>query len=248
VPLLPPDCGQEYHALSMSEEKLYAVITGDVVHSSRLRGERWSTLVDLLAETFRAVDSIVGSIAAPFSIHRGDSFQGVLSDPALALKAALVIRAKLRSGVDVRKRSDALDAYIAIGIGTIDYLPEEQGAAGDGEAFRRSGRTLDGMKGRGPRLVVRTPWPGVDEELDVECALLEGIAANWSSQRAEALLLHLQGMTQEEAASTLGIARTAVAKRLASAGAGELDRLLDRYRWLVEANIGSGPDKTVISD
>lgn len=232
----------------MSVQKLCAVITGDVVNSSRLRGERWSTLVDLLGDTFRAVDSIVGSVAAPFSIHRGDSFQGVLSDPALALKAALVIRAKLRSGVEVRKRSEALDAYIAIGIGTVDYLPEKQGAAGDGDAFRRSGRTLDGMKGRGPRLLVRTPWPQVDEELDVECALLEGIVENWSAQRAEAMLLHLQGMTQEEAASRLGIARTSVAKRLTSAGAEELDRLLDRYGWLVKANTVSGPDRAAVSD
>jgi hypothetical protein len=108
--LLPPDCGPEYYASAMGAQRLYAVITGDVVHSSRLRGERWSTLVELMERTFDAVDSIVGSVAAPFSIHRGDSFQGVLSDPALALKAALVIRAKLRSGMEVRKRSDALDA------------------------------------------------------------------------------------------------------------------------------------------
>jgi hypothetical protein len=223
----------------MGAQRLYAVITGDVVHSSRLRGERWSTLVELMERTFDAVDSIVGSVAAPFSIHRGDSFQGVLSDPALALKAALVIRAKLRSGMEVRKRSDALDAYVAIGIGTVDYLPAEQGAAGDGDAFRRSGRTLDGMKGRGPRLLVRTPWPEVDAELDVECALLEVVVSNWSSQRAEALLLHLQGLTQEEAASDLGVVQSAVAKRLTAAGAWEVDRLLDRYLHLVRLRADS---------
>ncbi|MFW6055810.1 MAG: hypothetical protein ACOC9B_00665 [Chloroflexota bacterium] len=223
--------------MKMTEQKLYAVITGDVVHSSRLRGERWSTLVSLLDDTFGAVGEIVGSVAAPFSIHRGDSFQGVLSDPALALKAALVIRARLRSGLDVKRRSEALDAYIAIGIGTVDYLPEEQGAAGDGDAFRRSGKTLDGMKGRGPRLLVRTPWPEVDAELDVECSLLEGFAADWSRPQAEALLLHLQGRTQAESASMLHISQPAVTKRLLAAGAGAVDDLLGRYERVITSAV-----------
>ena len=230
------DCRPEYYAVKMSEERLYAVITGDVVHSSRLRGERWSTLVNLLEDTFGAVDEIVGSVAAPFSIHRGDSFQGVLSDPALALKAALVIRAKLRSGLEVRRRSEALDAYIAIGIGTVDYLPEEQGAAGDGDAFRRSGKTLDGMKGRGPRLLVRTPWPEVDAELVVECSLLEGFAANWSRPQAEALLLHLRGRTQAESASELGIAQSSVAERLRTAGAWAVEGMISRYETLISGH------------
>jgi len=135
----------------MQEGRLYAVITGDVVGSSKLEPAVRHALLDLLAASFATVDECFGPMESRFAIYRGDSFQGVLSNPRTAMHAALLLRASIRAGLPGTRFPKDPDVYLAVGIGTISSLPEGQGAMGDGEAFRRSGPALDDLTTKGTR-------------------------------------------------------------------------------------------------
>jgi hypothetical protein len=215
----------------MSNRELYAVVTGDVVGSSKLNSSQRNHLLSVLKSSFSIIKDIA-PLRSPFEIHRGDSFQGVLSKPELALHVVTVIRANLRYAFETKRRRYALDTRIAVGIGQIDFLPGGRGPEGDGEAFQRSGPILDTMKGD-QRLLIRTPWPSINAELDVECSLFDALVNRWSAEQAQAILGKILGLTQERAAEEFGISQPAVRQRLKSAGGRAIEELCRRYERLI---------------
>ena len=124
----------------MAQEKIYAVLTGDVAGSSRLEGEQRQKLLTVLKDSFLLIDEIIGKekVAFPFEIFRGDSFQGVLNETSGALRAAIIIRANIRRSFDTTLKN-AFDARIAIGIGTISLLPDQRGGEGEQQQSRDPG-------------------------------------------------------------------------------------------------------------
>ena len=222
----------------MMKNKLYAVITGDIAGSSRLQGEQREKLLRELKGSFRIVDKILGNdvMAYPFEIFRGDSFQGVLKTPELSLKASIIIRAKVR-GIFKTTLKDAFDARVAIGIGGISLLPNSRGGEGDGEAYRNSGPELDKMKKKSRLLVIKTPWEEENQELNVECALLDTIISRWSVQQMEVVIEHLTGKTQEQIAKNLKISQPGIRKRIQSAHIYEVELMLTRFEQLINKKI-----------
>ena len=126
-----------------------------------------------------------------------------------------------------------------MGIGQIEFLHAGRGAEGDGEAFRRSGQTLDVMKGD-QRLIIRTPWKEVDTEFDIACALLDALVTRWSAEQAQAILGQIRGLTQEKAAREFGISQPAVRQRLKSAGGWAIEELCRRYERLIAEKEAQG--------
>ncbi len=220
-----------------NSDAIYAVITGDIVGFSKRKPEERRALLRDLKAGFTLIDAALpDAVCAPFSVYRGDSFQGVLVRAGEALQAAILLRA------EVRRRQGSMrhqvDVRTAIGIGRVDYLPGRKAAEGDGEAFRRSGPALDGLRGD-QRTVVRTPWPEVDAELRVGCALLDAVVNRWSPEQAEAASDRIRGMTQTAIAEGLGISQPAVRDRLQRAGAWAIIELCERYQILIDEERGS---------
>ncbi len=148
------------------------------------------------------------------------------------MRAAIIIRASLLS--KFKMKSARIDARIAIGLGTIDYLPPGNRAGeGDGEAFRNSGVELDRMKKAEQNLTVKTPWQDIDDELRTECALLDALMQRWTKEQAEAILYNIRGATQEEIAKTLKISQPAVFQRLRIAGYRATQAALERFEMVV---------------
>jgi len=201
----------------MAQEKMYAVITGDVAGSSRFEGEQRALLISALKQSFALISEMLGADAVvfPFEIFRGDSFQGVLQEPQKAFKAGILIRAYLRKSFKTTLK-EAIDARIAIGIGTISMLPDGRGGEGDGEAYRNSGPLLDKMTKESRFIKVTTPWESMNLELDVECSLLDTIISKWSSKQAEVLIETWKGKTQEQMATELNISQPGIRKRIQS--------------------------------
>jgi hypothetical protein len=194
--------------------------------------QRRVQLLASLKAAFRQVETLYPKASySPFEIHRGVSFQGVLSEPEAALSVALTIRAQLRFSLEVKSRRDALDARVAIGIGAIDYLPTP-GGEGNGPAYRRSGPKLDGMKGE-RYLLITTPVEKINTELEVESSLLDAILRRWSPEQAEAVKEAVRGLTQVEIADKFNISQPAVGSRLKGAGYGALEKFIKRYRDLI---------------
>lgn len=202
---------------------IFAVITGDIVRSRSLDARREEVLT-CLKGILRAAERFgKEKRKVLFSeIYRGDSFQGVIADPQQALRIALFIRAellKIRRGVRV-------EARLAVGFGTIDHLSRDRIEESDGEAFRLSGRALDGMKSY-RRLAMAAPDPTVGRTLTVLAALVDVAAARWTVEQAEVVALWLQGLTQEAISGRIAVSQPAVQQRLKTAGVYALEEVLD---------------------
>jgi hypothetical protein len=252
----------------METGKIYAVLTGDLIGSSRFTIEEREEILSILKDSFRIISPDI--IESPFGIFRGDSFQGVLSRPDEALKAALIIRTSLLS--KFKEKRPRLDARIAIGIGTIGYLSDQAGE-GDGEAFRNSGPELDKMKKGEQNSIIITPWTEINEELQTECALLDAIIQRWTKEQAEAILYQIQKpelllnmaiiahdighvithedlerpefqrlkQTQEGIAKILSISQSALSQRLKTGGFWAVQVFLERFKVIIQNKIRLEP-------
>ena len=235
----------------METGKVYAVLTGDLIGSSRFNIKDREEILTILKDSFKIISP--GIIESQFVIFRGDSFQGVLSRPEEGLKAALIIRASLLS--KFKGKRTRLDARIAIGIGTIDYLPPDHAGEGDGEAFRNSGPELDKMKKSEQNLIIRTPWTEINEELRTECALFDALIQRWTKEQAQAILFqkpersllnmammanetgHAIAYTQEEIAKVLNISQPALSQRLKTGGSWAVQVFLERFKVIIQDKV-----------
>ncbi len=211
----------------------YAVITGDLVESSEKKGEQKDKINAVLRESFENIQKITGKVEnlPIFDIFRGDSFQGLLPKPADALKAAILIRATLRKSQSAKAKSN-WDARIAIGTGTVEYLPENI-SEGDGVAYRNSGPVLDNLKGDF-RSAIKTPNNEINDELNASSALLDAVIAKWTPHQAEIIVMLLNKLRPKEISKKLEISQAAVHYRVKGAGWFAVEILLKRYEWLME--------------
>lgn len=207
----------------------YAVLTGDLVASRQLDSAGRTRLLDHLQGSFAALPLPAGAIVFPFSLFRGDSFQGLLRSPAPALRVALYLRLRLlMAGGPPGPRADA---RIAIGLGPVGYLDAQLGTS-DGLAFQRSGPALDALP-RSARICLQSGDPALDAEMAVSLTLFDAVSSRWTPKQAEAMCLALAGQRQADIATHLHISQPAVSKLLSAAHWEASSRLLDRYTTLV---------------
>ena len=206
--------------MEVERGKIYAVLTGDIVGSSKLkpaeRKELHAALKDTsdkLTEYFRRL------VPLQVDIFRGDSWQLLVLDPAQSLRIGLFFRAFLRG----KMKSKRVDTRISIGVGSIDIMPEESISSGDGEAFRSSGEALEALS-RTHRMTISFPDQMISnshQSLDVILKLIDALARNWTEKQAHAVSGALLEYTQEKIAKTWferGISQQAVAQHLDRAG------------------------------
>ena len=222
----------------MTEQRVYAVLTGDLVRSREIKDVYGEDCILRLKETLAEVGR---DYTVPFSIFRGDSFQGVSSNPERALEDAVLLRLKLISGFDRDNSALRLDARIAVGVGTIRYLPEDGPAGeGDGEAFELSGLELDTMKQAGRGIIVKTLWEDINQTLSIFCDVLDHIINGYTKRQAEAVMLTLEGLMQREIAEQIGTSQSAVSYRLKGTGYEIIQEIFEWYRLRIE--LGSSID------
>ncbi len=219
----------------MTGRRVYAVLTGDLVRSRVIKDACGDECICRLKEVLAEIGK---DYVAPFSIFRGDSFQGVSSDPGEALRDAVLLRLKLIAGFDRDNSALRLDARVAVGIGTIRYLPADGSAGeGDGEAFRLSGLELDAMKKAGRGIIVTTPWEDVNETLSIFCDVVDSIIDGYTKRQAEAVMLTLEGLTQKEIGDRIGTSQSAVSYRLKGTGYDLIQKILEWYRLQIREQL-----------
>jgi hypothetical protein len=214
-----------------SGEKLYAVITGDIVRSSALSPAERRRLLKVIEAGSRSIRKILGAgIPMDIDVFRGDSWQMLVTEPAQSLRAALMFRALLRWQME----SHQFDTRLAIGIGTVDLPPRKRVSEGSGDAFRHSGTALDGLKKR--RMCFSFPGSDCERPLDVVIHLLDEIAVHWTDKQAHAVIGAMQGWTQEKIARSWGdppITQQTAAQHLEGAGWNAVDRGLGEFERLL---------------
>ncbi len=181
-----------------------AVLTGDIVKSTRLSRDERDALFAALKLGAKAVGALQKDDPL-FERFSGDSWQ-MLVRPRLALRICLLMRAH------IRQESKAFETRISVGVGAIEPLSPEGLGASDGPAFQASGRGLADMRGA-QSLGINTP----DNPVFV---LADEISKNWTQAQARVLSksLTLPHPTQDALASHLGVSRLTVRNHQVAAG------------------------------
>lgn len=199
-----------------SSAGVFAVLTGDLIGSSRLSPERLGrarAVVRKGGQRFhsRSRRAIYG---AP-EFFRGDAWQ-LLMEPDRALRTALYIRALLSAEIGVETR-------ISIGVGSVDVIDRTHVSLSTGEAFTLSGHALDAMIGYfdltgalPERVGPLAGWfPAV-------LHLCSGLIRHWTRRQAEIVSLALlsESLTHEKIARSLHppVSKQTVSESLAGAG------------------------------
>ena len=128
------------------KDNVYAVITGDIVNSSKLTPVECEKLINDILVFGKKLSTIDAYNYILIDVFRGDSFQIIVKEPGKALYIAMLFR------LYVRYRSNKIngkiyDARIAIGIGHIESFDENMDVRMmTGEAFVKSGHLIDELK------------------------------------------------------------------------------------------------------
>lgn len=184
----------------------HAVITGDLVASTRLPDDR----LDRAMMALQAAAAAWGDLH--FTRFRGDGWQVLIHPAGRALRVALSLAAALTAA------DTGLATRLAIGFGRATRVTPGDLSAATGSAFHRSGRALDALP-RGHHWGIAAA-PGLPNWIAASVPLAERQAAGWTRGQAAvvAQFLHPDELTQEEWAARMGLSRQAWASRLAGSG------------------------------
>ncbi len=225
--------------------KYHAVLTGDLVKSSRLTGdEMLRARAAILGAAKAAGGWRTGLIPARSEFFRDDSWQVLLAEPGEALRVALFLRARLLA-------TGLTDTRIAVGIGPVSQIEPRRVSLSRGEAFVLSGEALDGLK-RPNRMafavagdLAGSDWAGV------VIGLCDAIAETWKPVQASVMALALGpgDLRQEDIAVRLGhgLSAQAVGKSLRGAGWPAVAPAIRQFAagsWQPPAHRGSKPPRS----
>lgn len=207
---------QKTIGLNLKPDQHYAVLTGDVVGSSKLDKASRQELPAALKKASQAARSLYGkAVPLDADVFRGDSWQLIVTDAKLGLRAAVFFRAHLHANSpDV-----GLDTRIAIGIGTINFVPKGQVSQGDGPAFRESGKVLETMP-KSRRLVLSLAETKTPAGIAPVIGLMDAVMERWTEKQSLAVTGMLQGLPQSQIAGlwTPPVKQPVVARHLRQAG------------------------------
>ena len=217
--------------MDVEKDRYYAALTGDTIKSSKLDSAARSRLHDVILQTGEELQSAFPDLVLDgINIFRGDSVQFLLSDPAKSLRAAIFFRAALKAAMGALKS----DMRMAIGVGTIDFMPVAAKGGADGVAYRLSGPALDGM-GSKQTLGLALPLDLAPQQnlegLNTAVVLVGALAERWTQKQALAIKGALLGYTQEETRKIwpTSVSRQAIGKSLDGAGWFAVERALQFF-------------------
>lgn len=192
--------------------RVKAVLTGDVVRSTRLTTRQLNETRELLLGAIQEIGSWAENlvIGEP-EFFRGDSWQVLLGDPRYFLRVSIFIRAFLR------RVSRERDTRIAIGLGTINHIDLGRISLSSGSAFTSSGKQLDAMSSS-LGFSVRHTFEDANGLGWIEplASLCSASVNHWSERQADIMcyMLPLVSPTQTSLAAELRISKQAVSKAL----------------------------------
>lgn len=198
---------------------MISVIKGDITASRKLLDqEKWLIPLKKLLGSW-------GKTPENWELVWGDFFQIEVANPEEALKKALEIKALIKKiqPVQESKKISTLDVRMAIGIGEKTYTGKRVSES-NGPAFIHAGEQFDQLKKQGRSIGVKSPWPELDEELNLYLKLADTFMDKWSISSAEIIEIALKnpGFTQTEIGKILGIKQSGVSLRWNRAHTDEL--------------------------
>lgn len=222
---------------------MIAVISADLLSSSGYPNELLEKVISTLNREFQNLHKDSDEETG-FKIHRGDSFQGIVYDPADSLLLAMLFKTSINrlhlKGSDTNKAfKREADLRLAIGIGSYDFKRKSISES-NGEAFQFSGRTLDEMKRQNRKLKLKCPNNNINEEFNTAFFLFDTLSDKWSTASAEVIYYLLKGFKETDIAVELDISQSAVNQRKKAAGWDAIEVLLNRYQKVISEHFSNG--------
>lgn len=197
----------------MSQFECYAVLTGDIIKSTALSQ---NDLEGVRAGVLNAVDEVKGwkrgLVKGKAEFFRGDTWQLLLTNPAIALRVGVFLRASLLA-------AGKADSRIAVGLGKVEKVSPSRVSLSTGEAFILSGHGLDRMT-QYSRMTISVPKSAgaMSEWLPVVGHLCDALIGRWTERQAQIVCIAVNPREpkQEDIAEMLAppISRQAVTKAL----------------------------------
>lgn len=215
---------------------LQAVITGDLIDSTKLPPAAVALLFEKLERTVKTIPATSG---LQLEIYRGDGFQCQVKNAGHGLRTALLLKTFFRSypvGIpanQVRKKNGAttprhiMDARMALSVGPVENQTKRL-ATSNGMAFQLSGRLLDQLKGSRQHFTIGSS-DQFNAEWQTESILLDALLARTSPQQCQVIYAKLNGRTETEIATSLQIGQSAVNQRAASGNWHAINAMLERF-------------------
>ncbi|MDO5522784.1 MAG: hypothetical protein Q4G48_01915, partial [Bacteroidia bacterium] len=208
---------------------MIAVIKGDIVSSRKIENpEKWLLpLKDLFNEWGRS--------PAQWELVWGDSFQLEINRPEEALRKALLVKVLIKKIASDDTNKSLIDVRMTIGIGEKKYSGERISES-NGEAFINAGEKFDELEKEKTNLLIKSPWPDFDVEMNLFIRLASVFMDNWSVASAELveMVLKYPDYTQNEIGNRLGIKQNSVSGRWKRANIDEILLMEQMYRNKLE--------------
>jgi hypothetical protein len=186
----------------MTQPQLYAVLTGDIVKSSRLTSPQLASVRSTLVGAVESASHWKrGLVKGKPEFYRGDAWQLLLAQPAMALRFGLFLRASLLA-------QGLVDTRISIGLGAAASISARKISLSTGQAFVLSGHALDEMT-RYSRLAVRLPDTAgpLAAWLPVTAHLCDALIRQWTRRQAELVCAALHPSAPSHEAIALSLKR-----------------------------------------
>src|SRR5580692_2684262 len=193
--------------MSIRKMTIGAVLTGDIVNSTKLPSSQEEWLLEVLDRFLNP---------HPHEFYRGDSFQAYIKEPSEALELALACRAVT---IEITTKEDASvrgDIRIGIGIGEI-VVPVSSLGSAKGEAFLLSGRELDELQKTERRLAISCSNKMANIGFEIAADYLDSIFMEMTGKQADVIVSLLRGVTQQQVAISSKRAKSTISE-LANVG------------------------------
>jgi hypothetical protein len=214
--------------MSIRKTVVGAVLTGDIVNSTKLPPQQEARVIKILSELLAKFLN-----GHPHEFYRGDSFQAYVKEPAEALRMALACRAVVIATTTKEEAAVRSDVRIGIGIGEVAVPVSSLGSA-KGEAFLLSGRGLDELQRTQRRLAISCGNEIANIGLQTMADYLDSVFLQMTGKQADIIVELLQGVTQQQLTISRDKAKSTISE-LANAGRWpEIERTLQQYGQLIE--------------
>ena len=202
--------------------ELKAVLTGDIVNSTKLKPVAEKKLIKILQTVLANYQ---------FEFYRGDSFQVFVKNAEEALEIALLCRT---AAINVSKSDQDIksDIRISIGIGMVQ-LPVKNLATAKGSAFVLSGRAFDEFLKTDARLSIAVENGLANTAVEIISDYLNQLFKVMTYKQAEVIFELLQHKTQQEVAKFLKKSKSTINQHVMAGGWNEIEKLLQQYKSIV---------------
>lgn len=191
-------------------QQAIAVISGDIVNSTKLSSAQFETLLARIQDIQQWITA--GHVANAHSIERGDEFQTVVHDIEFALKYTLVYR------VGIKALGKEFDSRISFAIASQADL-RALVSQSMGKAFVLSGRGLKALKG--DRLVFSAESKELSKQFELLIKYLDRQLTALTARQCAVMLPMLQAtaaLSINELAEKLDVATATASKSLKASG------------------------------